>query len=241
MELTFFSRVSVGKGLSPPNPRFTAELSRAEYFLLISGSGPSPTRHTLSRHVYRPRTIVLHASTVVVQVPTRAPTLGVTRDSPHAAPFRGTRPRTPIDSRSSTATVRTVSKLPTKLPHLGELEVAVLEYLWTADDADVAETHAKVGKKRGITTNTVGSALERLFKKGLTRRQKVSHAFRYSAALGQAEFSARRVAEAAGGLRGLTNAGMLSAFVDLVADVDEAALERLEMLVAEKRQRDGDR
>ena len=35
------------------------------------------------------------------------------------------------------------------------------------DDADVQETHAAVGEARGITSNTVGSALERLHRKRL--------------------------------------------------------------------------
>src|SRR5688572_10874506 len=110
------------------------------------------------------------------------------------------------------------------LPKLGELELEVLEYLWSALDTDVSETHAAIGKRRGITLNTVGSALERLFRKGLVRRQKVSHAYRYGPALGREEFAARRVVEAAGGVKALMHAGLMSAFVDLVA-VDDAALE----------------
>ncbi|MEM9188252.1 MAG: BlaI/MecI/CopY family transcriptional regulator [Myxococcota bacterium] len=121
------------------------------------------------------------------------------------------------------------------LPKLGDLELATLEYLWHVGEADVTETHRAVGQKRGITANTVGSALERLFKKKLVRRRKVSHAFRYTAALAQDEFAARRVVEAAGGLRALSNSGLLAAFVDLVADVDDEALDQLEALIAEKR------
>jgi predicted transcriptional regulator len=122
-----------------------------------------------------------------------------------------------------------------RLPAIGELELSVLEHLWSRGEADVTDTHAAVGRRRGITPNTVGSALERLYKKGLARRQKVSHAFRYTAALGRDEFAARRVLDAAGGVEALSKAGLLSAFVDLVAEVDEASLERLERLVAEKR------
>jgi predicted transcriptional regulator len=122
------------------------------------------------------------------------------------------------------------------LPKLGELELAILEHLWKAGEADVAEVHAAIGRKRGITPNTIGSALERLHRKGLARRHKVSHAFRYVAALGRDQFAARRVLEAAGGLSQLSNAGLLSAFVDLVADVDESLLDRLEALISVKRQ-----
>ena len=41
--------------------------------------------------------------------------------------------------------------------------------------------------------------------------------------------------EAAGGVHALASQGLLSAFVDLVADVDRAALDRLEALIASKR------
>jgi predicted transcriptional regulator len=131
-----------------------------------------------------------------------------------------------------------VQKPSPALPRLGELERSVLEYLWRAGAADVTQVHAAIGKRR-IMPNTVGSALERLYRKGLVSRHKVSHAYRYRAALGADEFAARRVVEAAGGLKALSGAGLLAAFVDLVADVDEAALDRLEALIAEKRDRRG--
>jgi predicted transcriptional regulator len=128
-----------------------------------------------------------------------------------------------------------------RLPRLGELELAVLEYLWSVGEADVIATHAAVGTRRKITVNTVGSALERLFRKQLVERDKVSHAYRYRPALDAEAFAARRVLDAAGGVRTLTRAGLLSAFVDLLADVDEGSLDRLEALIAQKRGRRGDR
>lgn len=118
---------------------------------------------------------------------------------------------------------------------LGDLEVELLDHLWRTRESDVTEAHAAVGKRRGITPNTVGSALERLFKKGLVTRRKLSHAFRYAPRVERDELAARRVLDAAGGMRSLAETGLLSAFVDLVADVDDAALDRLEALIIEKR------
>lgn len=128
-----------------------------------------------------------------------------------------------------------MAKTQAKLPRLGELELAVLEHLWTRQDADVHETHAAVGRRRGISPNTVGSALERLHKKGLLQRQKVSHAYRYRPALDREAFQARKVVDAAGGLRALGKSGLLAAFVDLVADSDEQALVELERLIRLRR------
>lgn len=129
-----------------------------------------------------------------------------------------------------------MAKTQSQLPRLGGLELAVLEHLWTEADADVHQTHAAVGKRRGISPNTVGSALERLHKKGLLLREKVSHAYRYRAALDREAFRARRVVEAAGGLRALGKSGLLAAFVDMVADSDEGALLELERLIRAKRE-----
>ena len=122
-----------------------------------------------------------------------------------------------------------------QLPKIGDLEMAVLHHLWADGEADVQETHAAIGRDRGITTNTVGSALERLHRKGLVSRAKQSHAYRYRAQLTQEEFAARRIMDVAGGTKALAEAGLLAAFVDLVADEDEESLDRLEALIAQKR------
>lgn len=125
------------------------------------------------------------------------------------------------------------------LPVLGELEQLVLQFLWEQKDADVQETHAKVGKQRGISPNTVGSALERLYKKELLDREKVSHAYRYRAKIDRQAYRARRLLEAAGGLTALGEEGVLAAFVHLVADADRAALDELERLVSEQKSKRG--
>jgi BlaI family transcriptional regulator, penicillinase repressor len=121
------------------------------------------------------------------------------------------------------------------LPKLGPLEEAVLAHLWEAGESDVATAHAAVGAPRGIAANTVGSALERLHRKGLAGRWKLSHAYRYRAALGRDELTVRRVIEAAGGGSALGAPGLLAAFVDVLADTDAATLERLEKLIEAKR------
>jgi predicted transcriptional regulator len=121
------------------------------------------------------------------------------------------------------------------LPRLGDLELAVLEHLWHAGEADVVQAHGAIGEQRQISVNTVGSALERLYRKRLASRVKVSHAYRYTPTLSRDEFRVRRVAEAAGGLRALASDGVLAAFVDLVADTSSEALDRLEAMIAERR------
>lgn len=122
-----------------------------------------------------------------------------------------------------------------KLPRLGELELAVLDRLWEGDEADVLEIHASIGKRRGITANTVGSALERLYRKKLVTRAKVSHAYRYRPSISHDEFRARKLIDAAGGVKELASEGLLAAFVEVVADTRGQALSRLEALIRLKR------
>ena len=125
----------------------------------------------------------------------------------------------------------------TSLPVVGDLERAVLEHLWSVGESDVPTAHAAVGRERGIRSNTVGSALERLHRKGLARRRKVSHRYRYRAAVGRDTFHSRRMVDAVGGADGLRDAGVLAAFVDAVGEVDEATLDTLSALIEARRGR----
>jgi predicted transcriptional regulator len=122
-----------------------------------------------------------------------------------------------------------------RIPELGELERAALDHLWTKGEADVIEIHRAIGVKRGISANTVGSALERLYRKGLAVRTKVSHAYRYAAACKREEFLGRQIAATLGDMRILSRSGVLASFVDAVTDADRNALDELENLIARKK------
>src|SRR5262245_66209873 len=120
-------------------------------------------------------------------------------------------------------------------PELGELERAVLEHLWQAGEADVRWTPRAVGARREITVNTVGSALDRLYRKGLVTSSKVSHAYRYQPVLDRESFVVRQMIDGVGGVRALASRGLLASFLDLVTDADETALDRLEEVIDERR------
>jgi predicted transcriptional regulator len=121
------------------------------------------------------------------------------------------------------------------LPRLGELETAVLEHLWVAGAADVKAVHRAIGAPRGITHNTVQSAMERLFRKGLLAREKVSHAYVYSPRQTREELGARVVQDVVARLLQGEAASVLEAFVDLAARTDSTNLDRLENLIAQRR------
>lgn len=122
--------------------------------------------------------------------------------------------------------------------HLGDLELAVLEELWTRGACDAKAVHRALHGRRGIGLTTVQSTLERLFRKQLLRREKVSHAYVYAPALQREALLGRLIEDVVATFAGCGPEPMLSAFVDLAARVDEDNLERLERLIAERRAQD---
>lgn len=119
--------------------------------------------------------------------------------------------------------------------YLGELELAVLEELWTHSALDAKATHRVIGARRGIGLNTVQSTLERLFRKQLLRREKVSHAYVYTPAVQREELMEQLIEEVVETFSSGRSEPMLAAFIDLAARVDDENLSRLERLIAERR------
>ena len=115
---------------------------------------------------------------------------------------------------------------------LGELEMAVLEHLWTRGSGDTHEVHAAIGRRRNITYNTVQSTLKRLQEKGLLNRNKVSHAFVYSPRLSREEFARLELKRVIDDVMGGHSESMVAAFVDLTERAGSDELERLEQIVA---------
>lgn len=116
---------------------------------------------------------------------------------------------------------------------IGALEQQVLDVLWSEAPLPPSEVHARVAEPGGISVNTVSSALKRLHGKGLLRREKVSHAYVYAPQITRAELQRRLIASVVDRF-GTHEGGLLSAFVDLAASDGEAALRRLEALIAER-------
>ena len=122
-------------------------------------------------------------------------------------------------------------------PYLGELEIAVMEYLWSVEAADAKTAHRQLGTARNISVNTIQSTMERLYKKSLLQREKVSHAYIYSTAVTRERLMGDMIDNVVDKLSGGSTEVMLSAFVDLADRVEEDTLDRLEELIAERRQR----
>lgn len=124
-----------------------------------------------------------------------------------------------------------------EIPVLGDLEVAVLECLWDRGVLETRDVHEAVGVPREITLSTIQSTLERLHRKRLLLRDRFGHSYRYASAMSRAEFRARAMASAAGDLKDADAAGVLAAFVDLVARADRGRLDELAKIVEQARAR----
>lgn len=124
---------------------------------------------------------------------------------------------------------------PVRPPLLGELETAVMNHLWSGGDGEAKAVHAALGKRRGITLNTIQSTLKRLFEKGLLERDKISHAHVYRACVSREAFHRSLLGELVGNLLQGQAEAMVSAFVDVAERAGPEHLERLEALVAERR------
>ncbi len=123
--------------------------------------------------------------------------------------------------------------------HLGELEKLVLNYLWSAGRADAKQVHGHFQKARGGSLNTIQSTLDRLYKKGVLKREKKGHAFQYSAAMGKEAFLGKLIQKVTQDFSD-DHEHLLAAFVRLSADLDEAHLDRLEALIRDSREQKKD-
>ena len=120
---------------------------------------------------------------------------------------------------------------------LGRLEIAVLDQLWSSGAADVRAVHAAVGVARGISPNTVHSALERLVRKGLAERRKQGRAYRYRALVSRQQWMARGLERLASEIPGTRAETLIAAFVDMTERAGETQLADLERQVRERRRR----
>ena len=125
--------------------------------------------------------------------------------------------------------------MPNRSPRLGEFEKVLLEWLWGRDWVDVRAAHAAHSTPSRRSPNTIHSTLERLIRKGLAERRRVGRAFAYRATVSPEAFLEQALAGAIEQMPGSDPKRLLAAFVDVAARLDEASLDELERLVAERR------
>ncbi len=120
---------------------------------------------------------------------------------------------------------------------LGSLERQVIDIVWRKGPVTVREVHAELEQPTAYTT--VMTTLDRLYRKGLLTRTKISRAFVYAAPRSRQELEELAAADIVSGLLSREAAAhpLLSNFVDAVGDCDRDLLDELERLVKAKRRR----
>jgi predicted transcriptional regulator len=114
----------------------------------------------------------------------------------------------------------------TRFGELGPLEQIVMDHLWRAEaPVTVRDVFERVGKRRRLAYTTVMTVMNRLWRKGLLRRDKAGRAFAYQASTSREEYETRLVRRVLAEAR--DRRSVLLGFVRAVDEEDLAELERL--------------
>ncbi|MEQ8299993.1 MAG: BlaI/MecI/CopY family transcriptional regulator [Hyphomonas sp.] len=119
---------------------------------------------------------------------------------------------------------------------LGPLEISILRYLWRKDGAEVKTVFRELGESDANSLNTVQSAMERLFRKGLLSREKVSHAYVYRAEVNRMQMISRVIDDILQSFTTDSKDSYLLAFLDHAVESDTQALDMLEQMIKDKRE-----
>ncbi|WP_144394557.1 BlaI/MecI/CopY family transcriptional regulator [Pleionea sediminis] len=119
-------------------------------------------------------------------------------------------------------------------PHLGDLEVKVLEYLWEHSQGTAKSVHEQLSDERKISVNTVQSALERLYRKNLLSRRKQSHSYIYTALASKQAVLGQLINDMLGRFHSDTELNV-AAIVNAAESIDQKALDILEAEIERRR------
>ncbi|MGY6661618.1 MAG: BlaI/MecI/CopY family transcriptional regulator [Glycocaulis sp.] len=122
---------------------------------------------------------------------------------------------------------------------LGDLEIAVLEDIWHVGQGEARGIHARVGAVRGNSLQTIQSTLERLHRKGLLARERVSHAFVYTPTGSREAVLARLIEESLSRFSSGQEGGLMAAFAGYASQADPGLLDELEALIEHHKRRIG--
>lgn len=115
-------------------------------------------------------------------------------------------------------------------PVLGPREIEVLKLLWRYDSLSVQQIMPLISDE-SISTSTLQSTLERLFKKGVVSREKSGRAFVYQATMSQSVIIGQILQDVTEQLSDGELAPVISGFIDFVVEENaELAPEQLDKL-----------
>src|SRR5947209_2185061 len=121
------------------------------------------------------------------------------------------------------------------LDQLGKLESELMELIWDRGEISVRALHEVIGPRLAYTT--VMTTLDRLYKKRVLSRKKVGKAYYYAPVLGREQYRERQTEHILNVVlqENSNSDAVLSCFVDVVSELDQKMLDKLDALVRAKR------
>ncbi|HEY7772324.1 MAG TPA: BlaI/MecI/CopY family transcriptional regulator [Marinagarivorans sp.] len=119
-------------------------------------------------------------------------------------------------------------------PVLGELEIDVLDTLWAEGELSAKDMHQRIVTRRKVSANSVQAAMERLYRKGILSRTKLSHRYLYQPTVPREKLLGSLIND----LVARFQADALSstaAFLNAAEQLDETALDLLEAEIRRRR------
>ena len=118
---------------------------------------------------------------------------------------------------------------------LGDLEAEIMECMWDLGSATVRDVHECLLERRDIAYTTVMTVMTRLAEKHMLTRRPDGRAYVYVPAQSRDAFCTGVVKSVMNGLFGSTGQPVLAHFVASLSEEDQAELDVLADLIAQKR------
>jgi predicted transcriptional regulator len=119
----------------------------------------------------------------------------------------------------------------------GDLEYAVLAFIWERKQAAAPEIHAGVGEPAGLVYTTIAKVLDRLHEKGLVSRRRDGRSYVYRARVERADVDRARTRDAISRIVATGPVPAIANLVDAVEALDPKLLDQLARVVEERRRR----
>lgn len=110
---------------------------------------------------------------------------------------------------------------------LGDLETAVMEVCWQLESFGIKDVHARLSEQRVVAYTTVQTTIERLYRKGMLRREGRGRTFTYGPAVARDEFLKGITKHVLDSLFGNFAEPTVASLVDILSAQEPEHLDRL--------------
>ncbi len=115
----------------------------------------------------------------------------------------------------------------------GDLEEKVMEFLWETGSGSVREVRQYLGENKFAHT-TVMTVMDRLYKKGILKREKEGKGYRYYPVISREQFEAEVAKKVVKDMLKSSPSTAVAAFEGLIEELPEEEIDRIRKLFEEK-------